>query len=170
MKYLVLYFVGLAIVSTTTAAELPNQPERKWTDNTGKFTITGSLLEVKEDEQSIVLQLADNRKVEVPLRRLSQFDQDYLHIMKRREKIPVASPVKKKLAVQTAPVIEQDQTTKPAAKTNAQQADEVSKLNGIMWFNSLQDAQRKALGKPKSPFDDKPIMCFRVLGELEGFM
>lgn len=42
-------------------------------------------------------------------------------------------------------------------------------IAGIDWFSDLNHAQKEAAGSDKST-DDKPIMCFRALGELSGFM
>lgn len=44
-----------------------------------------------------------------------------------------------------------------------------TKVAGIPWVNDLDDAKRLAAGSP-SREDDKPILCFRVLGDLTGFM
>lgn len=41
-------------------------------------------------------------------------------------------------------------------------------IAGINWFSNLEDAQAAAAGKNKHA--DKPIMCFRALGDLSGFM
>lgn len=41
-------------------------------------------------------------------------------------------------------------------------------IAGINWFSNLEDAQAAAAGKDN--YDDKPIMCFRALGDLSGFM
>lgn len=42
-------------------------------------------------------------------------------------------------------------------------------IAGIKWIDTLSQASRIALAG-KSPKDDKPIMCFRALGDLSGFM
>lgn len=54
--------------------------------------------------------------------------------------------------------------SRPAARSN-----ETDELFGISWFRSLESAG-KAAGRGK-PFDQgKPVFCFRVLGDLAGFM
>ena len=43
------------------------------------------------------------------------------------------------------------------------------RIAGLDWYEDLKDAQLIADGR-NGPADDKPIMCFRVLGDMEGFM
>lgn len=44
-----------------------------------------------------------------------------------------------------------------------------AEISGIRWFADLRDARAVAAGEKKLA-DDKPIMCFRALGDLSGFM
>lgn len=46
---------------------------------------------------------------------------------------------------------------------------EKTEVKGITWFTKFADASAAAAGS-KSVKDDKPIMCFRALGDLTGFM
>ena len=50
-----------------------------------------------------------------------------------------------------------------------QQTAKATEVSGIRWVNSLNDATEIATGSEDSA-DDKPIMCFRVLGDVAGFM
>ena len=43
------------------------------------------------------------------------------------------------------------------------------KVAGIDWHQSFRSASQEARGK-NVPTDDQPILCFRVLGKLNGFM
>lgn len=45
----------------------------------------------------------------------------------------------------------------------------VANIAGINWIENLNDARRIAAAG-RSPKDDKPVMCFRALGDLTGFM
>lgn len=49
------------------------------------------------------------------------------------------------------------------------QPGETVNVAGLEWYEELGDAQVIARRRP-GPDDDKPILCFRVLGEIEGFM
>ena len=42
-------------------------------------------------------------------------------------------------------------------------------VNGIEWLSDLNVARKVAAGGPSAD-DDRPILCFRTLGELSGFM
>ena len=42
-------------------------------------------------------------------------------------------------------------------------------VRGIQWQDDLDAAARVAAAGP-APTDDRPIMCFRALGDLSGFM
>lgn len=42
-------------------------------------------------------------------------------------------------------------------------------IAGVQWFANIKAAQLKAMGSDAGT-DDKPIMCFRALGDLSGFM
>lgn len=43
------------------------------------------------------------------------------------------------------------------------------RIAGLDWYEDLNDARSLARGGIGST-DDKPILCFRVLGDMEGFM
>ncbi len=47
--------------------------------------------------------------------------------------------------------------------------DEPLRIAGLDWYDDPDDARKLARGGA-GPADDKPILCFRVLGDLEGFM
>lgn len=51
----------------------------------------------------------------------------------------------------------------------AKKLPRVKKIAGIDWIQTREDASRAALGR-SSADDDKPIMCFRALGDLNGYM
>jgi len=48
-------------------------------------------------------------------------------------------------------------------------APETAEVRGVTWFTRFKDASNAAVGSDTTA-DDKPIMCFRALGELTGFM
>lgn len=55
------------------------------------------------------------------------------------------------------------------SKKSSASPERVVSIRGINWFRDLSDASRAAAGG-ETPDDDRPIMCFRVLGDLSGFM
>jgi len=56
----------------------PAQPSwaRKWTDNTGKFSVEAELVEVKNDQ--VVLKKTDGKVITLPVARLSETDRQHL--------------------------------------------------------------------------------------------
>ena len=66
----------------------PAQPSwaRKWTDNTGKFSVEAELVEVKDDQ--VVLKRADGSKTSVPINRLSETDRRYLNSLAKSDSQP----------------------------------------------------------------------------------
>lgn len=128
-----LLIAGLHVPVLLAGAKQP--PLRKWVDNTGTFSVRASLVDVDSEAQSLRLRLESGEVVELPMRRLSEKDREYLATVTQEE---------------------------PPAGTTRE-------VSGIHWFTDLADARRAAAGKA-APQDDKPIMCFRVLGNLSGFM
>ncbi|QEG01100.1 hypothetical protein Mal15_51760 [Stieleria maiorica] len=64
--------LSLALVSSPSVADEP----RVWTDSTGKFRVTASLIEVQDDV--VFLKTDAGKTLKIPLTRLSQADQDFL--------------------------------------------------------------------------------------------
>ena len=52
---------------------------RKWTDNTGKFSVEAELVEVKDDK--VVLKRTSGSVITVPVARLSETDRQYLQAL-----------------------------------------------------------------------------------------
>ncbi len=121
----------LLLIAATTAVAGEEPSVRKWTDNTGQFSVSANLLSVNPETGLVKLQLEDGDILRCPLRRLSAADKD--------------------------------------VAANWLSTSSGTSVQGIKWFEGLAQAKRTAAGEPTSR-DDKPIMCFRVLGDLEGFM
>ena len=85
--------VGLLLISTTPASA------RKWTDNTGKYSIEAILVEAKDGR--VRLKRQDGKIITVPISKLSKADQSYLDsIAKVKER-----PTDAKDRVETANLI-----------------------------------------------------------------
>jgi hypothetical protein len=67
--------VSIVVCSQSTASCLADT-EREWTDATGRFRVTGRLVEVREG--IALLQTVDGRTLKVPVDRLSRADQEFL--------------------------------------------------------------------------------------------
>ena len=66
----------LPLVLFTLCAGTAKAEKRTWTDNSGKFSITGELMDVKDG--MVMLRKAGGKTVAVPLTRLSDADRRYL--------------------------------------------------------------------------------------------
>jgi hypothetical protein len=123
-------------------------PTRTWTDATGKYKIEASFVDVESG--SAQLRKGDGTNIVVPFKLLSSSDQNYVrsrlrqrHAENRRKPLPVTDLRQGDVDAATA-----DATT----------------LYGINWYPA-ESVSKVASGK-----NAKPVMWFRVLGSLDGFM
>jgi hypothetical protein len=58
----------------------------------------------------------------------------------------------------------QEAKNRPASDKPA--SGKLEELYGVAWYTSWEDALKEAA----SPSKEKPVMCLRVLGDLNGFM
>lgn len=139
----------LAVLAQTASAARPERV-RQWTDDSGTFQVRATLVEISESGDSVKLRLQDGKFTTVPFERLSESDRRYVET---RSKQNLTSG------------------RKPASVKSVANSNKVSetRLFGIDWHASVEQARKSARGT-ESPRDDKPVMCFRVLGELDGFM
>lgn len=145
----ILVMTVLAVFVQTASAARPERI-RQWTDDSGTFQVRATLVEISESGDTVKLRLEGGKFATVPLERLSESDRRYVET--RSKQNPTSD-------------------RKPASADPAANSNKVSqtRLFGIDWHASVEQARESARGTA-SPRDDKPVMCFRVLGELEGFM
>lgn len=72
----VVAFVLALMVQLSSAPPASAGEPRTWTDSTGKFQITASLIEVRDG--SVFLETESGKTVKIPVTRLSRADQDFL--------------------------------------------------------------------------------------------
>ncbi len=128
----------LFLITIADAADSTKELIREWSDNTGTFRVSATLVDFDSDQKSVRLRLDSGKTVDLPMRRLSTADQNYVNSL----------------------------ATSPAAANKRLPSKNIA---GIDWIQTREDASRAAFGG-KSVKDDKPIMCFRALGDLSGFM
>lgn len=121
---------------------------RRWTDASGDYNIEASFVDVESG--SVQLLKGDGTNIAVPFKLLSSSDQKYVrsrlrqrHTQHRKKSLPVTD-------LRTGDV---DATTADATP-----------LYGINWYPA-ERVSTVAGGK-----NIKPVMWFRVLGSLDGFM
>jgi hypothetical protein len=135
--------VGLAVLATYSQAD---EPMRRWTDKSGEYEVEAKLVSISSDGNTVSIELPDRQSVDVPIERLSSDDRRYLLRYKRLQSKRMASDRRRQ-------ELQQHRTVN---------------LYGINWHQTLESAM--AAGQPSKVGTDKPIMCFRVLGDLAGFM
>ncbi len=134
--------LGLAVLTTYIRAD---EPLRKWTDKSGEYEVEAKLVSISSDGNTVSIELRDHQTVDVAIERLSSDDRRYL--------------LRKRL-----------QSRRVAADRRRQQLPQSRTVNlyGINWHQTLESAL--AAVQPSKVGRDRPIMCFRVLGDLAGFM
>ncbi|MCH8043368.1 MAG: hypothetical protein IID44_06575 [Planctomycetes bacterium] len=81
--------VGVLLVAASASA-------RKWTDNTGKFSVEAELVEAKDG--NVRLKRKDGKIMTVPVSRLSKADRDYLaFIAEAKKKSEAAKPTREEV-------------------------------------------------------------------------
>lgn len=138
MKKFIPAALFLFLITTANAADSKKERLREWSDNTGTFRVSATLVDFDSDDKTVRLRLDSGKTVDLPVRRLSTADQNYV--------ISQAAP--------------------PAGANKRLPS---KRIGGIDWIPTREDASHAAFGG-KSVKDDKPIMCFRALGDLSGFM
>ena len=133
---------------------------RRWRDATGKYQVDATL--IKYRDRNVTLRISDGTTIDVPLERLCTTDLAYVsrhRRIARRAQANGAGESTEEALTSNKHAEKQPDSTKPALDHSAP----AERLFGIDWY-SLDDAQALAQRS------DKPIMWFRVLGDLSGFM
>ena len=133
-----------------------NESHRQWTDSTGEHSTTAML--VSYENRRVTLKTDSGRSVTLSVDRLSDTDRVYLGRRIRLARSRVAREAKAGvLAEQTTSVQPRPRFREPSSGEDSVQ------MYGVDWYES-EEASRLAMA------ENKPIMWFRVLGDLSGFM
>lgn len=165
---------------------LDTKPMRTWSDDTGSYEVVAELLSVDTKSEMATLRLADGETVDVPFDRLSRADRRFVeqHVVRRSAHKNAASKgVADKgttLSVSSKnekPLTVKKRTGKDGAGKNGagkngtgKNGTEAQPLFGLQWHDDFESAAKVAKNSSETTEDDKPIFCFRVLGQLDGFM
>ncbi len=145
---------------------------REWRSQDGEYSIKATFVKYDIDTKLVDLRREDNEIIQVPVLRLCQGDRRYILRM-----IKPKRPKSKDLAQNAASKL--PTTDDEQARSSTELVDSSSKktrrpntkpIAGILWHASIDDALVSAGGETAKPDDDRPIMWFRVLGDLDGFM
>ena len=147
-------FAQIALAIIATADDDPSVA-RTWRDRTGEYEVQATLVHVDTDRGVVSLRKTDGEEVSVPLDRLSWDDRSYVtdYLRSRAE-------------------TGRDNTASAGQSFNDPPRSDlfnVVSLYGVQWHRTPQSAESAANGQ-SGKGDDKPIMWFRVLGDLAGYM
>ena len=166
--------VGLLLLAVSSALA------RKWTDNTGKYSVEAELVEVKGDK--VVLKKSTGSVITMPIARLSKADQEYLQSLgKPGPKPPDDSPATQpavvprdeKLAaeLEKGSIVSIRASEQPVGSVLAQ--IEKATGNRVRIIGDFNRDDPKVLSKVSSPNlqgipDDEQILSKRVSLNLQG--
>ncbi len=158
----------LSCAGTANAVETASASPRTWSDQAGKHSVRATYLAYSEG--IVQLRKADDSELTVPLKALSESDQKYVieqlrrkSLAKRRSSRRVAVTAKRN-AVAKSKEVEVDPDSEVVSVARVAEGES---LFGIHWQSSPESIRAAASADEE---DLKPIMWFRVLGDLAGFM
>ncbi len=186
MAILSLAVIFVMAPAALSAQELRSYEPRRWQDSQKNYAVEARLLEYDRPNRMVILQRTDDAIIQVPIDKLRYVDKRYVlrNEVESREvesrevesKEVESGEVEKDLTDQGASAEEQqtgglleNEIVDRAADLKRRDIDLVE-LYGVNWVRDFDDASTLAGGSTKSTDDDKPIIWFRVLGDLEGFM
>lgn len=134
-----------------------DEPVRVWSDSSGQFDVDATLIAYQK--RVLTLQTPAGKAIEVSIDRLSKSDQSYTLKLLRRARA-------KTVDFKTPPIQKQVPSVDAAPEPSRTHGDVTlasKKLYGVNW-HLLDQAESYAA------VQNKPVMWFRVLGDMEGFM
>ena len=169
---LTLLLASNAVIAAYQEAE----STRTWTDRSGQHTVEARLVAYDATTRQVRLQQSDGTVIDLYTTDLSRPDRQLLAQIAARERksTPPAEPAgvansADSLDGNFEPVTQPDAIDR-ALDEKTQTVDQPSRrLYGIDWHGSPDAAGLQARGN-QSLDDDRPIIWFRVLGDLSGFM
>lgn len=145
--------------------------ERNWTDSSGQHSVRGILFSCENG--IVTLKKADGKFVEIDRKQLSASDQRYVanHLRRARAaerdailKAKQGSTAAKKSNVDSGAATDAHRDTEKRTEV-IKGLPQPKKMFGVNWYKTAQEASQVANAN-----DDKPIVWFRVLGDLAGHM
>ncbi len=174
------YFTRLlaSIVVVCMTIDLANAQDsdlqsRTWKSKNGKHSIEAVLSDYDRLTKTVLLEDNNGEPIEVPIDQLSSADRRFVaREMRQRAKstdLSDRSPASNPFAQKTNNDSEVEATVKQKPEIRRRRVGDSKNLYGIRWQAGVEDAMLVATGKETNR-DDRPIMWFRVLGDLEGYM
>ena len=139
--------------------------ERVWTSSDGREKVRAVLVSYEPRERAVSLELANGQTIQLTMKQLSAKDRHYLRNYWKNQTAenPDAPDSTEKKRVSAAA---RDKRDRQVDRLQTQQSKQ---RFGIDWVSEIPLALEYAKGK-ETIADDRPVMWFRVLGDLNGFM
>ena len=169
------FSTGFLSIGIASAQE---QEARVWKSKDGKHVLEAKFVSFDEATNLVKLESMYGETFEIALNQLRSSDRKYVAKFQSQSKTTAkttANPFRKSKtspnsnARPNKPKPKSATTRTPDANRKKNDNKNSRNLYGITWTGPLQNALKLAKGKQTSK-DDRPIMWFRVLGQLEGFM
>ncbi len=163
-------FTSVLAISTAAVVADDHDAMRSWNSRNGK-SIEASLVSFRDDHHVATLKQSDGTVIEVPFKSLSRKDQRYIKTWLRQQR-NTDSEAKANAGQDDSKAAEsqsQNNTRSATSGKSIRATEKTKTMYGINWHKSGEPALASARGDASTQ-DDRPIMWFRVLGDLEGFM
>lgn len=182
-KRLTLLISGLACIVFLTAAQQATAQEavrdslRTWQDASKQYSVEAKLIDYDRPTRTVTLEKEDGSQISLPLEKLCQVDRQLIlgpYIRKARaerkakQKEKLANISEDESEIASGQV--SNQASQRSERSSRAEDGNPFELYGINWIRGVDNASRIATAGTEKTSDDRPIMLFRVLGDLEGFM
>ena len=160
MKFLTLQAVFLVLVAVGSESVWADG-FRTWKSHDNQHSVNAKFDRYEPDSGDVTIVDRDGEAITVQLDELSVGDQKLvvrLHKKMESQKKSSDNPFKRNQG-----------NSKKKPQEDRKRVRTVARW-GIEWTPQLKNAQVAALGRSRSSDDDRPIMWFRVLGDLGGYM
>jgi hypothetical protein len=139
------------------------ETERVWTSADGREKIRAVLIDYQPRERLATLRLTNGKTIDLSTRKLSAKDRHHLRSFLTNKNDEAAN------LTPTATTASEAIKKSESRSQRSPRAGRMQKLYGIDWVTDIPAALAQAEGS-ESANDDRPVMWFRVLGDLSGFM
>jgi len=156
---LMMFYLGVAFFTSAIVTNAQDFEMRTWWSEDGSESIRASFESFDKKSKIVTLRDRDNEEVTVELTQLSRDDRSYVARSQRRK-----SKVFRKNSAEAGPKDEVE--SKENKKRSAKRKPKVFKRYGIDWIKGIEIA----LAQASDEENRKPVMWFRVLGDLNGLM
>ena len=151
-----------AVVQTCLAEE----ETRQWKSADGKYSMEGQLIDFVRKSKTVTIEKTDGKQIEIDFGKLSKEDQRYVN------RFQFARTQKAK--ENELPKLKKSNTKhnerRNRQRSRAQSPTKSLAMYGVNWVPNMEQALSAAAGKSENTADDRPVMWFRVLGDLAGYM